>query len=192
MSALHPCATESEPLGPGSISWQLVGDWRLFTVLGRGLLLQVGHPVVAAGVTQHSSYKQNPYARLQRSLRAILGVVYGGPKAATIAAALRARHASIRGVDGHGESYSALDPEPFQWVHATIFESIHTMCERFVRPLSPAESEQLYQEFRHVARCTDCPRRSCRQTYPRSGRITTACFAIVSRTTTRCATCSSS
>src|SRR5262249_2759408 len=40
----------------------------------------------------------------------------------------------------------------FHWVHATIFESVHTMCLRFVRPLSAAESEQLYREFRQIGR----------------------------------------
>src|SRR5258708_1700908 len=64
-----PVVSEVEPLGPQSLAWELLGDWRLFAMLGRGLLLQVGHPVVAAGVEQHSSNKTQPYARLERSLQ---------------------------------------------------------------------------------------------------------------------------
>ena len=141
-----------QPLGPESLAWRLVGDWRLLAVLGRGLLLQIGHPVVAAGVRDHSQYKAEPYIRLERSLRLILGVVYDGEEAPATAKTLRSMHKSIRGVDSQGHRYNALDPEAFHWVHATIFESVHTMCELLVRPLSADESEQLYQEFRQIGR----------------------------------------
>ena len=35
---------------------------------GRALLLEIAHPLVAAGVAEHSSYRSDPFGRLQRTL----------------------------------------------------------------------------------------------------------------------------
>jgi uncharacterized protein (DUF2236 family) len=138
--------------GPGSLTWELAGDWRLYLIFGRGLLLQVGHPVVAAGVRDHSTFQQDPYARLDRTLRGVLGIAYGEQDAAERGAELRHAHRPIGGVDAYGRRYHAFDPEAFHWVHATLFESVHTGTNAFIRRLSPAESEQLYQETRQIGR----------------------------------------
>ncbi|MGE0688084.1 MAG: oxygenase MpaB family protein, partial [Dehalococcoidia bacterium] len=44
---------------------------------GRSLLMQIAHPSVAQGVAEHSSYKTDRTARLMRTLRSTLAVVYG-------------------------------------------------------------------------------------------------------------------
>ncbi len=35
---------------------------------GRALLLEVAHPLVAAGVADHSNFREDPFGRLQRTL----------------------------------------------------------------------------------------------------------------------------
>ena len=44
---------------------------------GRALLLQLAHPAVAQGVQDHSEFKKNPFKRLQGTLEAVAGVVFG-------------------------------------------------------------------------------------------------------------------
>lgn len=140
------------PLGADSVAWRVVGDWRIGLVLGRGLLLQVMHPVVGAGVAEHSTYQSDPWGRLNRSLIPIIGAVYDGPAARQTGADIREMHKSIKGVDGQGRRYHAMDPDAYFWVHATIFESVLRTHELFGRQLSVEEQDQFYEEWRQVGR----------------------------------------
>ena len=55
------------PFRPGDMSWKIMRE----PVLGLGaaptLLLQVTHPLVAAGVAQYSDFESDPFARLWRT-----------------------------------------------------------------------------------------------------------------------------
>lgn len=55
-----PTREEAAGLVPprGGVTWRIAGDARLFAASGYALLLQVSHPSVGAGVTQHSNFKQ--------------------------------------------------------------------------------------------------------------------------------------
>ena len=121
---------------------------------GRALILQVAHPVVAAGVGQHSDYSSAPWQRLVGTLDLYLKVVYGGRDETAPEAGVRLRelHKRIRGVDEHGNRYHALDPAAFHWVHATLVESMVEMNARFKRPLTLAERELFYEEMCEVAK----------------------------------------
>ena len=44
---------------------------------GRALLMQVAHPLVAAGVVAHSDYRENPWERLERTMSAVWTIVFG-------------------------------------------------------------------------------------------------------------------
>ena len=44
---------------------------------GRALILQVAHPLVAAGVAQHSNYRKDPWGRLFRTLDRTTAIVFG-------------------------------------------------------------------------------------------------------------------
>jgi uncharacterized protein (DUF2236 family) len=50
-----------------------------FLLLGgtAALLLQIGHPLVGAGVAAHSDYQRDPFGRLLRTLNTTLGIVFG-------------------------------------------------------------------------------------------------------------------
>ena len=45
-----------------------------------------------------------------------------------------------------GGRYSALHPETYYWAHATFMEHMVTTTETFIRPLSPAEKDQVVAE----------------------------------------------
>jgi uncharacterized protein (DUF2236 family) len=120
---------------------------------GRALILQVAHPTVAAGVGQFSDYATAPWKRLVGTLDLYLRVIYGGrdETAAEAGERLRALHRKIKGVDGDGRRFHALEPAAFHWVHATLVDSMVEMNERFGTPLTGLERELFYEEMCEVA-----------------------------------------
>lgn len=135
-----------EPLGPDSLTWRVLGDWRLLLVGMRAGLLQAMHPAIDQGLRDHSDYFAGPFDRIWRSVPQIVGVVYDADPLAT-AAKVRDYHRPIKGVlGGDGGRYHALDPETYYWAHATFFEAQVAAMEHFGSGLSAEDKERLYQE----------------------------------------------
>ena len=144
-----------------------VGNSPLTPFLGGGpaVLLQVAHPLVAAGVIQHSDYRRDLWRRLGRTLRALYLITYGTKAEAEWAAeAVQTVHARVHGKTDEqlgrfpsGTPYSASNPELMLWVHATLVETSLTVYQRFVRALSPADQERYYREMALVARLFGTP-----------------------------------
>jgi uncharacterized protein (DUF2236 family) len=132
---------------------------------GPAVLLQVAHPLVAAGVVQHSDYHRDLWSRLARTLRALYLVTYGTRAEADRAAeAVRAVHSHVRGTTEiplgrfpAGTPYSAADPELQLWVHATLVASSLAAFQRFVRRLSLEEQRRYYREMAVVAQLFGTP-----------------------------------
>jgi uncharacterized protein (DUF2236 family) len=119
---------------------------------GYALVLQVAHPTVGAGVSEHSSFRADPWGRLLRTLDAFYGLVYGGPEAAAaLGRRLRAMHRTIRGVTADGP-YSALEPDAYAWVHATLADAIVRGHAILGRRLEAGEREQFWAEWRAAGR----------------------------------------
>jgi uncharacterized protein (DUF2236 family) len=137
--------------GPDSVTWKLnreiivIGGW------GRAILMQLAHPAVAAGVSDHSRFRGCPVAgfrRLRSTVAAMLALTFGETDDMVSAAAgINAIHDRIRGRSpGTGAVYSAHDPALQQWVHATLLESIPATYERFVGPLTTQERDRYCAE----------------------------------------------
>src|SRR5438270_4842868 len=98
---------------PGSLTWARAGDARLLICAGYALLLQVSHPTVGAGVSEHSQFRRDPWGRLLRTLDYSYTMVYGGPPAAAeMGRRIRSFHGQISGRRADGRRYHALEPEP--------------------------------------------------------------------------------
>jgi uncharacterized protein (DUF2236 family) len=132
---------------------------------GRALLLEVAHPLVAAGVAEHSQFREDPLGRLQRTLDAMSTIAFRH-RAAALEAARRVEraHARVRGrlADGAGRfpagtAYSGRDPELMLWVWATLVDTALVVTDRFVGPLAPEARESYYAEQRVVARVLGIP-----------------------------------
>ena len=137
---------------PGSVVWRRASDPRVLLTAGYALVLQVAHPTVAAGVSEHSSFREDPWGRLLRTLDAFYGLVYGGPEAAAaLGRRLRAMHRTIRGVGPHGR-YSALEPEAYAWVHATLADAVVRGHAVLGCRLEPVERERFWAEWRAAGR----------------------------------------
>lgn len=139
-------------LGPGSVSARYFGDVRMLAVASRALTLQVAHPVVGAGVAQHSDFAADPWGRLLRTLDTVVPLVYGTPdRAREVGEALRARHRGIVGTDDQGRRYTALDPEAYHWVHATLLDAVLTASKVFGPSIPRRDLPRLYEEYKVAA-----------------------------------------
>lgn len=140
----------------------------------RAILLQLAHPLVAAGVAEHSTFREGrtaAAARLHHTVHAMLALTFGDDRAHTAAmAGIRDVHRRVHGrlpvavgVFPAGTPYSAEDPELVLWVHATLLESIPLIYERIIVPLTTDERDAYCAEAAPVAlelgaRDTDVPR----------------------------------
>jgi len=133
--------------------WRAFNDVRLVLTAGYATVLQVAHPTVGAGVHDYSSFTEDPWGRLLRTLDYVHGTIYGGPKlAGEIGARVRRMHHSIKGTSLDGKRYSAMEPGAFAWVHATLAAGIVEGHRRFVRPFSLCEKEDFWAEWLRVGR----------------------------------------
>jgi uncharacterized protein (DUF2236 family) len=133
--------------GPESITWRVNREAVLLAGGGRALILQVAHPLVAAGVEQHSDYDVDPWGRLYRTLDITTKIVFGDAETSEHAALrLRGAHASVNGSAGDGTPYDARDPDLLLWVWATLVESSVLVYQRYVERLTPEEIERYYVE----------------------------------------------
>ena len=135
--------------GPDSEAWRLDREAMLLLGAGpRALLLQIAHPSVAAGVAEHSNFREDPWRRLDGTLRSFLTIIYGSTGAAR--AEIRRLNELHRGIVGAG--YSARDPELSLWVHATLIESTLAAYDAWLEPLSRERRARLYEETKPLAR----------------------------------------
>lgn len=144
--------------GPGSMVWRVTGETVTILGGGRALLMQIAHPLVAAGVADHSLFEEDAFARLWRTLGRVLTVSFGDRDRA-IAAARRVSEIH-RGVVGErdGLPYRAMDPELLRWVHATLVDTGLLVYERFVGPLCPEERSRYVGEMVRFAEAFGVPR----------------------------------
>lgn len=146
-------------MDPAGVYWRVNREYFLLLGGGAALLLQIAHPLVAAGVAEHSGFRNEPVRRLYRTIRTMQDIIYEDRDTAR-AAALQVRrvHARVRGNLREGTArfpagtpYRADDPALLLWVHATLLVTALTTYEQFLPPLNPLEREQFYQESKVIA-----------------------------------------
>jgi len=153
-TSIFPTDAELDQIivGPDSVSWRRTSDARLYLAMLYPLLLQVAHPTVGAGVRDYSDFERRPWERLLRTIDYVSVLVYGGREAARAGRGLRAMHSRIKGVRPDGRRYSALEPEAYAWVHATLIDTYVSGHAHFGSPLTPEETERFYGEYRRLGR----------------------------------------
>ena len=142
----------------GSVARRI--DRETFVLLGStaALLMQVAHPLVAAGVDQHSDFRRHPLRRLRHTLDTSLAVVFGDTRAAFAALdRINGVHAGVRGVSVGGEPYSARDPALLLWVQSTLTLTSLRLYEHVVGRLEAADREACWEEAKPIARRLGIP-----------------------------------
>ena len=138
--------------GPGAVAWRVHGDVTTMLVGGvSGLLLQMLHPAVLAGVWDHSNFRADMHGRLRRTARFIAITTFGG-RADAEAAIERVRriHSTIGGTLPDGTPYAASDPRLLAWVHITEATSFLAAWIRYAEPRMPPRDQDRY--FAEMAR----------------------------------------
>lgn len=139
-----------QPLRPDSLVWKYFGDHRLNLLLGRAGTTENMYPQLGQAVSDHSVIFINLFERVRRSLPPIANTVYGATPTKT-GLQIRNFHKPLVGTmsDGskyHGTPYAGLDPETFYWAHATFIDQLITGVDRFIKPLTIGEKEQIFAE----------------------------------------------
>jgi uncharacterized protein (DUF2236 family) len=154
------------PFGPETVSWRVAREPILGLASGPTLLLQVCHPLVAAGVRQYSDFEQDPWGRLWRTLDITLKLAFGDPAvSARQALLLRRTHERVKGVSADGVPYHAMNPELLLWVWATLVCGALDTYERIFGRLSDAERARFYEEQKLLAHATGVPKGICPATF---------------------------
>ena len=139
--------------GPRSVAWRVHGDVTGMLVGGiAGLLLQMLHPAVLAGVWDHSNFRADMHGRLRRTARFIATTTYGGrEEAETLLARIRRIHDRVQGTLPDGTPYAANDPDLLAWVHVTETTSFLKGYVRYAEPgMSGADQDRYFAEMARI------------------------------------------
>ncbi len=146
--------------GRKSVTWKVAREAILNLGGGRAVLMQLAHPLVAAGVSEHSKYMSDPLGRAERTFMLGQLLTFGSMETAHKAAhTINRLHTHVHGTlplaagaYTPGEPYRARDPALLLWVHATLIDTALLIYPLFIGPLSQEEQEQYYQESKTLAR----------------------------------------
>jgi len=118
----------------------------------RSLLLQSLHPPTMYAVHAHSSYRDDPIGRLQRTAHFLAATTFGsGTEAQQAIDIVRAIHGRVNGVMPDGTPYSAADPRQLSWVHITEVDSFLKAYQQFgSNPLTDAEADRYVADMGRV------------------------------------------
>lgn len=154
--------------GPDSVSWRVHREIVVTAGWSRAVLLQLAHPLVAAAVEDHSTFRGGWKANIRRvrsTVEAFQSLVFGDDEEAiSTAARINVIHdrvtgclRSAAGAFPTGKRYSAHDASLLRWVHATLLESSLLAYERLVEPLGREARERYVSEAAVMEPLLDIP-----------------------------------
>ena len=128
---------------------------------GRAILLQLAHPLVAAGVGAHSGFDDGALAyvrRMRRTIGAMLSLTFGTEsEVRETVGRINAIHHRVHGrldraVGGYpaGTPYDATDPALLAWVHATLIDSQLRTYALFAGPLARDDEDRYCAEAAQI------------------------------------------
>ncbi len=117
-------------------AWTVHCDIATLVAGPRALLMQALHPGAMAGVHDWSRYREDPFGRLNGTIRWITVTTYGDTAQARGASARVAKlHERVQGeyaaADGDRVPYSASDADLLAWVHLAFTDSFLRTHQRF-------------------------------------------------------------
>ena len=152
----------------GALARRVNGEAVVVLGWGRAILMQLAHPLVAAGVGAHSGFDAGPLAyvaRMRRTIGAMLSLTFGTEAeirrtADTINAIHRRVHGRLERAVGDypaGTPYDATDPALLAWVHSTLIDSQLRTYGLFVGSLTPDEEDRYCSEASRVGPLLGAP-----------------------------------
>lgn len=116
---------------------------------GRALLLQIAHPAIGRGVTEHSDFANRMLDRLNATMTFLYASVYGTPEELRfVRESVDRAHGPVRAeAEKDAPAYDAFDPALQLWVAATLYQTMIDLHERIFGPVTRAHKDRLYREF---------------------------------------------
>ncbi len=152
--------------GPDSVTWRLAREYALLLGAGRAVLMQLAHPLVAAGVFQHSNFLSDPLGRSYRTVEFTQILSFGSrDEVHAITRHVNRLHHHVTGALGEEaghytakSAYRAQDPALLLWVYATLVDSALAVYPLLVGPISRADQRRYYEETKRTAVLLGVPR----------------------------------
>lgn len=149
----RPALRRADALFPtDSVAWRVNGDIVTMMIGGvSGLLLQMLHPAVLAGVWDHSDFRADMHGRLRRTAKFIAITTYDHASAGQAAIdKVRRIHDKLGGTLPDGTAYRVSDPALLAWVHVTETISFLDAWVQYAEPDMPLADQDAY--FADMAR----------------------------------------
>ncbi|OBF19205.1 hypothetical protein A5725_18965 [Mycobacterium kubicae] len=152
-------------LGPDSLIWKFYGDNRT-QIFGFQRVAGTENCIeqLAQGVFDHSVIFSDTLGRAKRTAPPLMRTVYSDDPQKW-GRTVRDFHKPIKGTISDGSRYHALNPELFYWAHATFVDQVLYNADMFIRRLSRAEKEQIFEESKVWYRLYGVSDRGQPQTY---------------------------
>jgi uncharacterized protein (DUF2236 family) len=149
----------SEPVGdpglfgPGSAIWHVHSDVVCLVGGLSGLLLGALHQPTMHGTNQHSSYSDDPLARLGRTASFVNAMTYGStPVIEKTCDMVRKMHKRVNGEMPDGRPYDANDSDQLIWTGMTQAYSVMRAHLRYhPRPLTGERIDEYYAQYAQFA-----------------------------------------
>ncbi|HTX45788.1 MAG TPA: oxygenase MpaB family protein [Solirubrobacteraceae bacterium] len=140
----------------------------------RALCVGALAPLNYVGTSEHTNAKLTPFKRLVHTGNAFEKIFFGSrAEADRVLGFVAKMHDRVKGVLAEdagpvaaGTPYSAYDPELMLWTVAVMADSAQCFYELFVRRLSDAEREWLWQDYVRFAELFGMPRSVAPGSYP--------------------------
>ena len=154
-----PGVQVSEPVGdpglfgPGSSIWYVHSDVVCLVGGLGGLLLGALHQPTMHGTNQHSSYSDDPLARLGRTASFVNAMTWGSmPVVERTCEIVRTLHKQVRGTMPDGRPYSADDSEQLIWTATTQAYCVMRAHLRYhPDPVSGERIDEYYAQYSRFA-----------------------------------------
>jgi uncharacterized protein (DUF2236 family) len=139
--------------GPGSAIWHVHSDVVCLVGGLSGLLLGALHQPTMHGTNQHSSYSDDPLARLGRTASFVNAMTYGStPVVEKTCDMVRKMHKQVRGAMPDGRPYSADDDDQLIWTGMTQAYSVMRAHRRYhPHPLQGSRIDEYYAQYAQFA-----------------------------------------
>ena len=152
----RPALRRADALFPAdSVAWRVNGDIVTMMIGGvSGLLLQMLHPAVLAGVWDHSDFRADMHGRLRRTAKFIAVTTFDHASAGQAAIdRVKGIHRKLGGTLPDGTPYRVEDPALLAWVHVTETTSFLDAWVRYGQPgMSMADQDAYLAEMARIGR----------------------------------------
>ena len=135
-------------MGPGSATWQLLGEPCVMPMGFRALLVQMLHPIALEAVHTHGSFAEDFLGRIKRTALYLQLANFGSTgQALDTSATVQRIHRRVVGRTAQDEPYSAGDPHYLAWVGMTFTESTLAVHHAFgQRPVTDELADRFVAE----------------------------------------------